>query len=115
LRLLPLGLHGGAAIVADKGYAGREFEQAVADRFGATLVRPRRADEPGPGPQPAPIRQLIESIFWTSRIASRSNCTAPARSSACATGSLRSCSRWPPASGSTTSSGGRRAFAALAA
>ena len=32
---------------------------------GATLVRPRRKDEPGQGPHLAPIRQRIESIFWT--------------------------------------------------
>ena len=65
LRLLPIGLRGGETIIADKGYAGREFEQAVAERFGAQLLRPRRADEPGTGPHLAPIRQCIESIFWT--------------------------------------------------
>ena len=31
----------------------------------ATIVRPRRKDEPGRGPHLAPIRQRIESIFWT--------------------------------------------------
>ncbi|HWY90562.1 MAG TPA: hypothetical protein VNY31_07805 [Solirubrobacteraceae bacterium] len=31
----------------------------------ATILRPRRKDEPGPGPHLAPIRQRIESIFWT--------------------------------------------------
>jgi transposase len=65
LRLLPIGLRGGETIIADKGYAGREFEQTVAERFGAQLLRPRRADEPGKGPHLAPIRQCIESIFWT--------------------------------------------------
>src|SRR5450756_118331 len=33
--------------------------------LGATVVRPARKDEPGRGPQLAPIRQRIESIFWT--------------------------------------------------
>jgi hypothetical protein len=28
-------------------------------------LRPRRADEPGQGPHLAPIRQCIESSFWT--------------------------------------------------
>ena len=28
-------------------------------------MRPRRRDEPGRGPHLAPIRQRIESIFWT--------------------------------------------------
>src|SRR5436305_1397148 len=50
--------------VADKGYAGRECAQAGTE-LNATIVRPRRRNEPGPGPQLAPIRQRIESIFWT--------------------------------------------------
>jgi hypothetical protein len=55
---------GGETLLGDKGYAGREFAQAVSD-LNATLVRPRRKDEPGHGPHLAPIRQRIESIFWT--------------------------------------------------
>jgi transposase len=65
LRLLARGLRGGELVVADKGYAGKDFEAAVTERFGATIMRPRRADEPGHGPHLAPIRQCIESIFWT--------------------------------------------------
>ena len=65
LRLLERGLHGGELVIADKGYAGREFETTVTERFGATILRPRRKDEPGRGPHLAPIRQCIESIFWT--------------------------------------------------
>jgi hypothetical protein len=30
-------------------------------------VRPRRRDEAGSGPRLAPIRQRIESIFWTAK------------------------------------------------
>jgi|SRR5579884_2116453 len=56
--------HGGETLLGDKGYAGREFAQAV-DQLDATIVRPRRKDEPGRGPHLAPIRQRIESIFWT--------------------------------------------------
>ena len=55
---------GGETILCDKGYAGREFAEAVA-ALGARVVRPRRRDEPGRGPHLAPIRQRIESIFWT--------------------------------------------------
>ena len=55
---------GGETLLCDKGYAGREFAAAVAE-LGATVVRPKRADEPGLGPHLAPIRQRIESIFWT--------------------------------------------------
>jgi len=55
---------GPVILLGDKGYAGRDFAAHVAER-GATLVRPRRKDEPGKGPHLAPIRQRIESIFWT--------------------------------------------------
>jgi hypothetical protein len=65
LRLFARGLHGGELVIADKGYAGKDFERTAAERFGATILRPRRADEPGRGPHLAPIRQCIESIFWT--------------------------------------------------
>ena len=64
LSLLPRALRGGETVIADKGYAGRAFAAAVG-RLGATLVRPVRADEPGVGPHLAPIRQRIESVFWT--------------------------------------------------
>jgi hypothetical protein len=55
---------GGETLLGDKGYAGRQFAAEVALR-NATIVRPRRTDEPGNGPPLAPIRQRIESIFWT--------------------------------------------------
>lgn len=55
---------GGETLIGDKGYAGREFSAAVGE-LGATILRPRRKDEPGRGPHLAPIRQRIESIFWT--------------------------------------------------
>lgn len=53
-----------ACLVCDKGYAGREFAAGAAE-LGVLVVRPRRLDEPGRGPHLAPIRQRIESIFWT--------------------------------------------------
>jgi transposase len=65
LRMLPIGLRDATTIIADKGYSGREFAATVHARHGATIMRPRRADEPGHGPHLAPIRQCIESIFWT--------------------------------------------------
>lgn len=55
---------GGETILGDKGYAGRAFAERVAE-LEATIVRPRRKDESGAGPHLAPIRQRIESIFWT--------------------------------------------------
>lgn len=62
LARIPRG--GGEILIGDKGYAGRAFAAGVAE-LDATILRPRRKDEPGPQPHLAPIRQRIESIFWT--------------------------------------------------
>ena len=64
LTLLPRALAGGETILCDKGYAGREFASAVGD-LGAIVLRPPRQTEPQTGPRLAPIRQRIESVFWT--------------------------------------------------
>jgi len=64
LTLLLRALAGGETIVCDKGYAGREFAAAVAE-LGAVVLRPPRANEPQTGIHLAPIRQRIESVFWT--------------------------------------------------
>jgi hypothetical protein len=55
---------GGEVLIGDKNYRGREFTAKV-DQLGATILRPRRRNETGPAPHLAPIRQRIESIFWT--------------------------------------------------
>jgi hypothetical protein len=55
---------GGEIVIGDKGYAGREFAVAVGE-LNATIVRPSRKNEPDNGIHLAPIRQRIESIFWT--------------------------------------------------
>src|SRR4051794_35969393 len=55
---------GGEVVIADKGYVSREFAATVA-ALNAHILRPARRDEPGHGPHLAPIRQRIESIFWT--------------------------------------------------
>jgi hypothetical protein len=52
----------GMCILADKGFAGRDFEQAVGD-LGAGLVRPDRRDEPRRHGAVPKLRQWIESIF----------------------------------------------------
>src|SRR4029077_10874953 len=57
-------LAGGETVIEEKNYAGRDFAAAVND-LDATIVRPKRRDEPGQSPHLAPIRQRIESIFWT--------------------------------------------------
>lgn len=52
----------GATIICDKGFAGADFEAAVAE-LRALLLRPSRADEPNrPQPPIGWIRQRIESI-----------------------------------------------------
>ena len=66
LELLPSTLRGGETVIADKGYAGREFAAAI-EHLGAVLVRPARADEPDSGPHISAIRQRVESIFWTAK------------------------------------------------
>ena len=62
LPLLARALRGGETIVCDKGYAGREFEQAVRE-LGGVIVRPARKDEPNSPVRLASIRQRIESVF----------------------------------------------------
>jgi Transposase DDE domain len=64
LTLLPQALRGGETVVCDKGYAGHAFAEAVA-RLGATVLRPPRRTEAQTGPHLAPIRQRIESVFFT--------------------------------------------------
>ena len=57
-------LRPGQIILADKGFAGREFEQVVGD-LGARLVRPDRADEPTRFGNLGGVRQWIEAIIDT--------------------------------------------------
>jgi hypothetical protein len=57
-------LHG-QVVLCDKGFAGRAFEQAVAE-LGGLVLRPSRADEPQRLQPPIGfIRQRIESIVQT--------------------------------------------------
>src|SRR4051794_24499355 len=53
-------------LIGDKNFRGKHFETELA-KLEATIHRPRRKDEPGRGPHLAPIRQRIESIFWTAK------------------------------------------------
>lgn len=54
----------GYTVIADKGFAGDEFEQIMAD-LGARFLRPDRRDEPHRNGSLGPVRQWIESVFWT--------------------------------------------------
>jgi hypothetical protein len=53
-------------LIGDKNFRGQDFEADLAT-LDATIRRPRRKDERGRGPHLAPIRQRIESIFWTAK------------------------------------------------
>ncbi len=67
LRLLErVNRSGPITILGDKGYAGADFE-ADAAALGATVVRPRRKDETEGGLHLAPLRQRIESIYWSAK------------------------------------------------
>jgi hypothetical protein len=59
-------LDGGEIIVADKGFAGREFEQLVSG-LDATLIRPDRKDEAPRFGKLGRVRQWIESIINTTK------------------------------------------------
>ncbi len=54
----------GRTILADKGFAGRDFE-AFVERLGGRLLRPDRKDEPQRHGRLAAVRQWIESIIDT--------------------------------------------------
>jgi len=53
-------------LIGDKNFRGAQFEADLA-ALDATIMRPRRKDEPGKGPHLAPIRQRVESIYWTAK------------------------------------------------
>jgi DDE family transposase len=53
-------------LIGDKNFRGTQFEADLA-ALDATIHRPRRKDEPGRGAHLAPIRQHIESSFWTAK------------------------------------------------
>jgi Transposase DDE domain len=58
------GLAPGTIILADKGFAGRQFHQQVGE-LGAVLVRPDRKDEPARFGSLGGMRQWVESVFDT--------------------------------------------------
>jgi Transposase DDE domain len=56
----------GRTIIADKGFAGRDFE-AMVEQMGGRLLRPDRKDEPPRFGNLGAVRQWIESIIDTLR------------------------------------------------
>lgn len=59
-------LTGGEIIIADKGFAGQEFEETIAS-FDATLIRPDRKGEKPRFGKLGGMRQWIESIYNTTK------------------------------------------------
>jgi Transposase DDE domain len=54
----------GYTVIADKGFAGEAFEAYMA-AHGARFLRPDRRDEDRRSGSLGPVRQWIESVFWT--------------------------------------------------
>lgn len=54
----------GYTVMADKGFAGAEFDDLMRN-LGARFLRPDRKDEPPRHGSLGPVRQWIESVFWT--------------------------------------------------
>lgn len=65
-ELLERALQPGQTVIADKGFAGEEFEQLVAT-YGCQLLRPDRKDEQPRHGTLGGIRQWIESIIHTGK------------------------------------------------
>ena len=92
----------GHTVIADKGFAGREFEQLTAD-LGCRLApaRPQRRTPPPRQPRRRPPMDRID-LLEPAKANSASNATAPAPSPASSPASPNAYSPSPPASGTTT-------------
>ena len=53
-------------MIADKGYAGQDFQTAAA-QLGATIIRPNRKTEPRQAPIISGVRQRVESIIQSTK------------------------------------------------
>ena len=53
-------------LIGDKNFRGQQFEADLAT-LDAAIHRPRRKDEPAKAMHLAPIRQRVESIYWTAK------------------------------------------------
>ena len=92
----------GHVVIADKGFAGAEFEQLMT-QAGATFLRPTARTNRTATAASAPCANGSIRPFGPARDNSASNTTAPALSPDTAPASASDCSPSPPASGTTTS------------
>jgi len=90
----------GQILLADKGFAGREFKQAT-EAMGLRLLRPDRKNETYRNGNLGRVRQSIESVNQTLKANSTSKPTADAPQPGSSPASPSDCSPWPPASGTT--------------
>jgi hypothetical protein len=58
-------LHAGQVLLADKNFAGRQFEASLREDHGVHLIRPDRKNEPARHGTLARYRQWIEAVFDT--------------------------------------------------
>jgi hypothetical protein len=93
-------IRAGQVILADKGFAGREFEALVAG-YGARLVRPDRRDEPTRHGNLGGVRQWIESVNDTLKGQLSLEEHGGRTLTGCSSASPSACSPWPPPSGTT--------------
>lgn len=96
----------GFTVIADKGFAGRDFEAFMAAR-GATFWRPDRKDEAPRFGSLGSVRQRIESVFGPARGNWGWSATAPAPCQASSPESGCAYSPSRPGSGTTGSSASR--------
>ncbi|WP_225834353.1 IS982 family transposase [Streptomyces sp. NK08204] len=95
----------GQVLLADKGFAGGEFEQLRAE-LGVHLVRPARRGTADPASTPAErkllrMRQRIEAVFDTLEEQLSLNGTVPGPTAGSSPGSVSACWPWPRQSGTT--------------
>ena len=103
-ELLERVLAGGEIVIADKGFAGAEFEQHVTRaRRPPAAPRPQRRASPLRLPRRHPAMDRVRPST-RSKTNSRSNATAAAPSPALSAASPDACSRSPPSSSTTGSS-----------
>ncbi len=97
LRLLArVNRTGPLTVIGDKGYAGRQFE-ADAAALHATILRPRRKDEPGAARTSRRSDNGSNRSIGPRKTSSPSNDTAPAPCTDSTPGSPAACSPTPPA------------------
>jgi hypothetical protein len=96
----------GMVVLADKGLAGREFDQFVAD-LEVLLARPDRAEEPYRFGNLGGYANGSRRSLTPSKTSSAWNTTAPTPSRASGSGWRSGCWPWPPRSGATGSSAPR--------